>query len=584
MRRLPAALVVLLLVLVAAPAAPAATGDLTFKDCVAKFASGPCTAIGNEVLEGARDVAVSPNGKFVYVADENDSVQWFSRSGSDGSVSYRGCVDSSTADDIGCTHLGANVLAVPNALAIAPDGATLYATAETSDTVVRFSIGADGALTFASCVEADDLPDWGCAAEVPFLDLPLRVAVSPDGDDVYVINGSSENVSLNHLSSSLSPIGCYVEVVGSSTCAQLEPLLGPKGLAVSPDGKQVYVTSVGRDAIGWFKRNAETGALSFGGCLSDGEDSTEFTESCAEDSVADYNFPKHITFSPNGAQAYVTDETGLGVVYHFARNASTGALERKDCLANDINVDAPGCTELNDETGSALSSVTDAVVSPDSANLYAVAWGDPAVSTFKLGSGGALEFIRCIGNVGAAGCTLFGESALSGPFGVAISPDGHDVYVANGPGVPALLHFERDAPGTREGGGEEPGPGPGPGPGPEEGGSGGGSGSGGDGGGGGGGQGRAVKCGGLAATKVGTARAETISGTPKRDVIAAGAGNDTVRGLGGKDVLCGEGGRDTLLGGAKADTLIGGPGRDILKGAAGKDRLVGGPGRDREKQ
>jgi DNA-binding beta-propeller fold protein YncE len=573
MRRLAATLA-FLAAMVVASSASAATGDLSFKDCIAKFASGPCSAISGEVLEGGRDVAVSPNGKFVYVADGDDSVQWFSRSGANGSVAYKGCVDSGT--EAGCSHLAQNVLLLPRALTLSPDGSNLYVVSETSDAIVRFTVGSDGALTFASCAEDDGLPDWGCAAEVPFLDLPLRVVVAPDGKSVYSSSGSTEQVALNHFSTSLSPVGCYAEVVGSSGCTQLEPLQAPNGLAVSPDGKHLYVTSVGRDAIGWFSRNAETGALSFAGCLDDGEDITEFTEGCGEDPVANYNFLNHITFSPNGSHAYVTDETGLGVVYHFSRNGTSGALERKDCLANDIDTDAPGCTELNDETGSALSSVTDAVVSPDSANLYAVAVGDPALSTFKLGSGAALEFIRCIGAVGAAGCTVFGESALSGPFGVAISPDGHDVYVANGAGLPALLHFEREAPGTREGG-EEPGPGPGPEDGSGGDGTGDGSGSGNE-------QKKVVKCGGLRATKVGTSRSEKISGTARNDVIAAGAGNDTVRGLGGKDILCGEGGRDTLLGGAKADTLIGGPGKDILKGAAGKDRLIGGPGKDTAKQ
>jgi DNA-binding beta-propeller fold protein YncE len=570
----------LVALLILTSSAQAATGDLTFKDCIAKFASGPCTAIGGEVLEGGRDVAVSPNGKFVYVADGEDSVQWFSRSGADGSVSYKGCVDSSTANDAGCTHLAANVLAVPDSLAISPDGSNLYAAAETSDTVVRFSVGSDGALTFASCVEADDLPDWGCATEVPFLDLPLRVAVSPDGSDVYVTNGSSENVALNHLSSTLTPIGCYVEVVGSSSCTQLEPLQSPQGLAISPDGKHVYVTSVGRDAIGWFNR-AQNGSLTFAGCLFDGDDTSEFTDNCGEDSGANYDFMNDITFNPSGSQAYISDETGLGAVYHFSRNASTGALTRQDCLADGGKGDAPGCTELSTTTGSALASVTDAVVSPDSANLYAVAFQDSAVNTFSLGGSGGLTFDSCIRATEFEGCSGFSEaSALQTPLGVAISPDGHDVYVSNGAGLPALLHFERDAPGTREGGGEEPGPGPGPPPG--------GGGSGGNvlGGGSksGSGQAKVVKCGGLRATKVGTSRSESISGTAKRDVIAAGAGNDTVRGLGGKDVLCGEGGNDTLLGGAKADILIGGPGRDIIKGGAGKDRLDGGPGKDQTQQ
>jgi 6-phosphogluconolactonase (cycloisomerase 2 family) len=369
-------------------------------------------------------------------------------------------------------------------------------------------------------------------------------------------------------------VGCYSET-GSSGCAQLEPLLAPNGLGVSPDGKHVYVTSVGRDAIGWFKRDEASGILSFGGCLDDGDDVSALTDNCGEDSTANYDFMNHITFNPNGTQAYVTDETSLGVVYHLSRNGSTGALTRLDCLADSLG-DAPGCTELSNTTGSGLGDVTDAVVSPDSSHLYTVARSDSALSTFGLDGGGAMTFIRCLRDGEIHGCSGFGSSVLSGPFGVAISPDGHDVYVSNGSGTPALLHFEREAPGTREGG-EEPGPGPDPGPDPSATPDGAGGSSNGT-------TPQRVKCGGFVATKVGTARSETISGTAKRDVIAAGPGNDTVRGLGGKDVLCGEGGRDTLLGGAKVDTLIGGPGRDVLKGGAGKDRLVGGPGKDKTKQ
>ena len=74
MRRLAPTVVLLAMLAVAAPA-PAATGDLTFKDCIAKFVSAPCTAVPNQVLEGGRDVAVSPNGRFVYASNRgHDSI------------------------------------------------------------------------------------------------------------------------------------------------------------------------------------------------------------------------------------------------------------------------------------------------------------------------------------------------------------------------------------------------------------------------------------------------------------------------------------------------------------------------------
>jgi Ca2+-binding RTX toxin-like protein len=80
-----------------------------------------------------------------------------------------------------------------------------------------------------------------------------------------------------------------------------------------------------------------------------------------------------------------------------------------------------------------------------------------------------------------------------------------------------------------------------------------------------------VKCGGLKATKTGTAGPNVINGTPRKDVIAGLGGKDRIRGRAGNDVLCGGGGRDKLIGGG---------GRDRLLGQAGKDICKGGPKRD----
>jgi hypothetical protein len=73
------------------------------------------------------------------------------------------------------------------------------------------------------------------------------------------------------------------------------------------------------------------------------------------------------------------------------------------------------------------------------------------------------------------------------------------------------------------------------------------------------------KCGGRAATIVGTAGNDVLVGTPGRDVIWAGPGNDIVKGRGGGDIVCGGAGNDKLIGGSGNDKLFGGPGNDIIK-------------------
>jgi glucose/arabinose dehydrogenase/PKD repeat protein len=91
----------------------------------------------------------------------------------------------------------------------------------------------------------------------------------------------------------------------------------------------------------------------------------------------------------------------------------------------------------------------------------------------------------------------------------------------------------------------------------------------------------AGSCGGLAATRTGTAGNDVIKGTSGPDVIASLGGRDEVSGSGGRDVICGGPGADLLMGGRGADRLFGQAGRDRLGGGKGFDACSGGRGFDR---
>jgi Ca2+-binding RTX toxin-like protein len=91
----------------------------------------------------------------------------------------------------------------------------------------------------------------------------------------------------------------------------------------------------------------------------------------------------------------------------------------------------------------------------------------------------------------------------------------------------------------------------------------------------------------MAATIVGDASSNVLTGTDQRDRILARAGDDTVNALGAADLVrSGRGadtvdagrGRDLVHGGAGNDNLNGGPGCDHVFGGADDDTLDGGPG------
>ena len=93
------------------------------------------------------------------------------------------------------------------------------------------------------------------------------VALSPDGRNLYVASRRSQavavfrrNQSTGKLTQAPGPAGC-VAARGAEGCGFAVGLGGPNSVAVSPDGKNVYATSAQGNSIAIFRRDPTTGAL-----------------------------------------------------------------------------------------------------------------------------------------------------------------------------------------------------------------------------------------------------------------------------------------------------------------------------------
>ena len=110
-------------------------------------------------------------------------------------------------------------------------------------------------------------------------------------------------------------------------------------------------------------------------------------------------------------------------------HAAVGDLTEADCLAN---TNAEGCTAL---TNPSLDDAQGVAVSADGKNVYVASGGfggSNSVSTFNRDTGtGALTEAGCLANTNADGCTALTNPSLDGAFGVAVSADGKNVYVAS---------------------------------------------------------------------------------------------------------------------------------------------------------
>ena len=165
-------------------------------------------------------------------------------------------------------------------MAVSPDGKSVYVASARSNAVVRLNRNTTtGAITqpagAAGCISEDGS---GPCADGHGLDGPLGVAVSPDGKSVYVASCRATpwraSTATRPPGRSLSPpgaAGCIGET-GTGTCADGHGLTAPS-VAVSPNGKSVYVASYSSYAVARLNRDTTTGAITqpagTAGCMSE---------------------------------------------------------------------------------------------------------------------------------------------------------------------------------------------------------------------------------------------------------------------------------------------------------------------------
>jgi DNA-binding beta-propeller fold protein YncE len=204
------------------------------------------------------------------------------------------------------------------------------------------------------------------------------------------------------------------------------PFMGSRAIAVSPDGKNVYVASGGSDAVAVFTRESGTGALTQpkgkGGCVA-----VKAVDGCGP--AVGLIAPNSVAVSPDGKNVYATARDGAALLT-FHRNRKTGALKQLPPSASGCisGLPIPGCT-----TGRALKGPDVVVITADGKNVYVGDFFGNAVVSFSRAAGsGALTQLPgaegCIADGGGEGCTA--GIALGSIEGLAVSRGGTAVYAA----------------------------------------------------------------------------------------------------------------------------------------------------------
>jgi DNA-binding beta-propeller fold protein YncE len=326
----------------------------------------------NADMIGPAMVEVSPDGTQVYVtAIDSDSFLIFNRNAATGVVSLE---DVYTNGDGGGTISG---LDYPYGVVASPDGRHIYVTSFYSDALVTFYRDTDGFVGYE-----------GALVDNTNLDYAYLPAISPDGKHIYVSGGStSGNPAAGYVSTfERDPldgtptfveqwyegelIGCYV------ICFYINGLSGAWGIAVSPDGANVYVTGYNDDTIVRFNRDPFDGTLTYGGYVTnsllemgweaapDGQapEGIEVAEVEGLDGAFD------VKLSPDGQFLYATGQNSDALAV-FGRNPDTGVLNQIQVLY--ASGSAP-----------ALDGAREISVSPDGTAVYASGYLNDSVVAF----------------------------------------------------------------------------------------------------------------------------------------------------------------------------------------------------------
>jgi hypothetical protein len=287
------------------------------------------------------------------------------------------------------------------------------------------ALAATGDLTYRGCItgEMESGPDGSAACEqIPDatpggeesgLDDLEFATLSNDGKSLYTASGDDAAVSRfrrDTQTGALTYRNCITGDAdagpsGSGACAatpdatsggfgEESGLDNLKAVAVSGDGRWLYAASSGDDAVSRFRRDTQTGALTYRNCI------TGETESGPGGSGACAEIPDAASFGDNSgldslqslslsAESLYAASDGDSAVSRFRRDLQTGALTYRACITGETESGpAPGsgaCANIPEAASSGDNSGLESLdwLALSGGSLYSASSGDDAVGRFR---------------------------------------------------------------------------------------------------------------------------------------------------------------------------------------------------------
>jgi RHS repeat-associated protein len=304
-------------------------------------------------------VAVSPDGQFVYVANNGSGTV---------SVIQVNLMDTTSNPNVATITLPSG--AVPHSLVVSPNGDQLLVVDGVIGAVTVIDTNPADVSTYRTvtntvCVDGSTAP---CTDTFG----PTAIAISPDGSRAYVLDGGPNDVTVLDQSA-----GTY-----TYQAKQTSLFTGtPQGIAISPNDQSAYVTdapSTGNGNLRTFAINPTNGLLVAGTSVTVGQN------------------PIGVSLSPNGGSAYVLNGNSATVsVVNTTSGSTTSVSVPATARAVGVKPDGSDFIATSSSTTSPLSIYSTATNAPASPPTIALGssvgpYGVAVDPLYNRPSGGSL--------------------------------------------------------------------------------------------------------------------------------------------------------------------------------------------------
>jgi uncharacterized repeat protein (TIGR01451 family) len=346
------------------------------------------------------DIAQSADGRHLYLAAAgNKQALVIERNTEDNTISL-----AYEYDDTDLALLGVETLVGVEAVSVSADGEHVIFSNHVDSAMYVLSRNTQGLLSRDQRITKTGLEG-------------LTDAVfTPDGKHVLTTaRGGSPKTLVVFERRQPDPLFSFMEserqgdFVQGDSGPQVDGLLGASALVMSDDGKHVYATGLGSNAVVQFKRDKNSGTVP---ATAESHLTYEFSYFNNFSNFKDLVDLDSIAITPNDQFIIVgsSDQSTLAVL----KRDSQGDLTFVDSYVH----------QANQPDG--LLGISDMVIDQSGQNLYISARYQASVTHYKIASDGLLTLQSSIANGDP------GVSGLAGARAVALSPGEEHLYVASG--------------------------------------------------------------------------------------------------------------------------------------------------------